>query len=260
MAEATYLYAIAPDLADAGEPDVTAINDEPLRRVVYGDLAAYVSTVPLDEFGEAAMRRNLEDLAWLERTARAHDRVVAAVARTRPTAPVRLVTIYADDSSVRALLESRAADFGRILARVTGRREWGVKVYARPDEGEGPATDTSSASPERPGTAYLKRRRNTLRAMEEARRVAAVRAEGIHARLSELAVAGRVHPPQDPQLSGRSETMLLNSAYLVENTRESEFSGAVEALREPSVEIELVGPWAPYSFAVLDDEEMRAAR
>ena len=39
-------------------------------------------------------RAALEDLDWLEETARAHHHVVDAVARTRPTAPVRLVTVY----------------------------------------------------------------------------------------------------------------------------------------------------------------------
>jgi Gas vesicle synthesis protein GvpL/GvpF len=252
--EGTYLYAIARDTGAAPPPGLTGLLGAPVRTIREAGLVAYVGTVPLTEFGEAGLRRNLEDLAWLEATARAHHQVVEAASQTGPVAPVRLVTVYRGDEQIRHLLRDRARDFAEVLARVTGRREWGVKVYAAP---RGTASDTGPGDPAehaagRPGTAYLKRRRTNLRTREDAWRRAAARAERIDSVLAGIAVARRHHRAQDPQLSGRDDWMVLNGAYLVDDERGEEFAAAVSALREPDLEVQLTGPWAPYSFTISD--------
>jgi hypothetical protein len=249
----TYLYAIARDTGTPLAPSLTGLLGAPVRTVAESGLVAYVGTVPLDQFGEEALKRNLEDLTWLEATARAHHQVVEAAAETGPVAPVRLVTVYRGDEQIHRLLRDRAEELTEVLARVTGRREWGVKVYATPertapdDAGTGDASESVAG---RPGTAYLKRRRTNLRTREEAWRRAASRAERIDAVLAGIAVARRHHRAQDPQLSGRDDWMVLNGAYLVDDERGEEFADAVAALREPELDIQLTGPWAPYSFTI----------
>src|SRR5690606_26906774 len=110
----------------------------------------------------------LEDLGWLEATARAHHRVVDAVARHTTTAPVRLVTVYRGDEQVRDLLERGGAEFAETLQMVAGRQEWGVKVYADPQAAAAPARSRPSktAAGGRSGAAYLERRRTGLRTRE----------------------------------------------------------------------------------------------
>ncbi|MGW4502371.1 GvpL/GvpF family gas vesicle protein [Micromonospora sp. NPDC004336] len=59
--------------ADAALLAATAgMDGAPVRAVRAAGLAAVVSAAPLSEYGEDALRRNLEELAWLERAARAH--------------------------------------------------------------------------------------------------------------------------------------------------------------------------------------------
>ena len=101
-----------------------------LEIVDWQDLQAVVCSVDLDEFGEDSLARNLEDLTWLERVARAHNDVVFAVATTGTVAPMRLVTICADEISVRDRIEALYDDLSAALDRVEGRREWSVKVHA----------------------------------------------------------------------------------------------------------------------------------
>lgn len=264
----TYVYAIVRD-ADAPGPagpnglsDLTGVAGTPVRTVADAGLVAYVSTVPLDRFGEEPLRRSLEDLDWVGETARAHHHVVEAVAGTAPTAPVRLVTVYGGDEQVRELLRERREDFVALLSQVAGRSEWGVKAYARreaaPPSGEEAAgsdgtSGTSGASgTDSPGTAYLKRRRASLRGREDAWRTAADQAEHVHAALAAVSVASRRHRAQDPSLSGREEAMVLNGAYLVDDDRGGEFAAVVDSLRGQGADIELTGPWAPYSFTALD--------
>jgi hypothetical protein len=193
----------------------------------------------------------MEDLDWLGETARAHHRVVERVSESTPTAPVRLVTVYRNEKQVRLLLERRHDDFLHVLDQVAGRQEWGVKAYVDAAASPVPGGESAESAADRPGTAYLRRRQATLRTREEAWRHAVARAEHIHAVLGSLAVASRRHRPQDPQLTGRTEWMVLNGAYLVDRDLGEDLARAVDALREPGIELELTGPWAPYSFTAL---------
>ncbi|WP_283133147.1 GvpL/GvpF family gas vesicle protein [Rhizohabitans arisaemae] len=250
-----YLYAVAHDLGIREPEGLTGVDGRAVRVIPHADLVAYVSTVPLDRFGEEALRRSMEDLDWLDATARAHHHVVETVAEAAPVVPVRLVTVYGGEGPVKELLDRRHDDFVTVLARVTGRQEWGVKAYARAPASAGAPGRKAEEATVGPGTAYLRRRRSDLHEQEEERRRAAVGAERIHEVLAASAVASRLHRTQDPQLSGRTEWMVLNGAYLVDRDRAEAFRRVVDGLSEPGVEVQLTGPWTPYSFTVLDEAD-----
>ncbi|MCP9976975.1 GvpL/GvpF family gas vesicle protein [Actinomadura madurae] len=141
---AVYLYGVARGLDPAALGDAAGVAGAPVRGVRAAGLTALVSTVRLEEYGEAALRANLEDLAWLEATARAHHDVVDRAAHAAPTAPVRIATIYRDDARVAEVLAAQGERFAEVLDLVSGRSEWGVKAYAAPESlrGEGPAQDS----------------------------------------------------------------------------------------------------------------------
>jgi hypothetical protein len=67
---------------------------------------------------------------------------------------------------------------------------------------------------------------------------------------SSIAIAGRRHVLQDRQLSGEPREMLLNAAFLIEDERGDEFAAAMAALTATAkgVDVQLTGPWPPYSF------------
>ena len=254
---AVWVYAVAEDDLAADGNDLaglTGVGGTPVRAVTAAGLAAITGNVPLADFDEAALRRNLEDLDWLEVTARAHHQVIAAVARRGPVVPVRLATVYRDEAGVAAALGEHQEDFRAALDRLGRRREWGVKVYAAapPAAGDGPqpAPAHGGNRASGPGAAYLQRRRRDLAARDQARQDAAASAELIHARLADLAAGTSLHPPQSPQLAGGRAQMILNAAYLLDQQRDDEFAAAVGALaeRHPAVRLELTGPWPPYSF------------
>jgi hypothetical protein len=246
----------------AGQPvdesslgQLTGIAGAPVRTVTAAGLTAIVGDVPLHEFGEQALHRNLEDLAWLEETARAHHRVIEAVARQVPVVPARLATVYHGDAGVADMLAERGADLRVALGRIDARREWGVKAYAAQPPGPGDPGPAASGGPARPaagpGAAYLQRRRDQLSGRQNARRAALQSAEILHTRLSRLAAETRMHPPQAPQLTGSKAPMILNASYLLDEQRADDFAAEAAALAEqhPAIRVELTGPWPPYSFA-----------
>jgi Gas vesicle synthesis protein GvpL/GvpF len=232
----------------------------PVRLVRDGDLAALASHVPLDEYGADPLRRNLNDLSWLERVARAHESVLETAVHTTTCVPLRLCTIYESEESLREMLRRERAAFTHALRQLAGRQEWAVKLLvdgdaltkaarALSDEVAGLEDDARGRSE---GGAYMLRRRIDRHVRDRAAALATDTAEEVHARLESWAIDAVTRPPQNRELSGHEGEMLLNGAYLVEAER-------VDGLRELVAElerdydalgarIELSGPWPPYNF------------
>ena len=247
---ARYLYAITRGSDPASIADVTGLGGARLEVVEHRGLVAVVSEVDLDEYGEEPLRQNLESIEWLEEVARVHDSVVHAVTALGPTAPLRLATICLDDQGVRRRLDEWYFALEQILDRVEGRMEWSVKVFAPEARAAAPVAAGGSLG----GADYLRQKRAATEARAHADEVAARVGDEVHDTLSSVSVASRRLQPQDPRLTGRPGTMLLNGAYLIEKSDGDAFKTRVAALAESndSVEISCVGPWPPYSFAMLD--------
>ena len=104
------------------------------------------------------------------------------------------------------------------------------------------------------GLAYLNRRREQLSARAESWRSALAGARAVHAHLSRHAILSRLHAPQSSQLSGNQRPMMLNAAYLLDASDGTSFASqvAVAADAHPELELNLTGPWPPYSFTAND--------
>jgi Gas vesicle synthesis protein GvpL/GvpF len=246
---ARYAYAVTRGLDPAALAGDQGLRGAPLEVVSAAGLDAVVGDVPLEEFSEDALKRNLESLSWLEEVARAHDEVVRRVTDLGPSAPLRLATIFHDDDAVRRRLGEWHDAIVDVLDRVDGRAEWSVKVIAPPAE----AAPEDAAEPAT-GAEFLRRRKARSDEREQWTTQVAQVADQVHASLSGVSVATRVLPAQDPQLTGLTGTMALNGAYLVDHGRREQFEREVAAVRArfPDLTVETGGPWPPYSFAVLD--------
>lgn len=242
-----WLYGVADDDFATVAGDGPGVGAPPLRTIAAAGLTAIVGDVPDREFGAVALRRNLEDLDWLARTARAHHAVLEAVTARGPVVPMRLATLFADDAGVTAMLRERADDLRRALSAIDARSEWGVKAYAaKPAD---PILDPASQAAG-PGAAYLQRRRAQLNASKDARAEALASAQAVYAELGRFAVSARIYPPQTPDLAGQPTPMVLNAAYLVANEQAGEFATAVTdlAAKHRFVQLAMTGPWPAYSF------------
>lgn len=264
-----YVYAVTRPAGESLPAELRGVADALVRTVRDDDLVAVVSAVPVDDFDEAPLRAHLEDLAWLERTARAHERVVDAVASSACAIPLRLATVYRDDAGVRRMLGRGRERFVQALERLDGRIEWGVKAYAAPGPsgqrraaavtpaGAG-ATAETGARQVRSGRDYLRERLKARRGEEAGWERAADFARRLHTELSRHAEDARLHRPQDSQLSDIPGRNILNAAYLVPRESAADFADLVRGLgadEAADVRVELTGPWAPYSFAESEPEQ-----
>lgn len=151
-ATVSYAYAVARDAdgsleeALSGLPGVAEATVHLVRVEHSDDVVVAVSPVPERDFQEAALRAHLEDLDWLESVARAHHRVIEALAARTAVLPLRLATVYLDDERVRLMLRARREAFADRLTDLAAQVEWGVKIYVEAAaEAEGPAGPPTDA-------------------------------------------------------------------------------------------------------------------
>ncbi|WP_338701097.1 GvpL/GvpF family gas vesicle protein [Streptomyces sp. Q6] len=274
MTELRYVYAVCDSLDAPLASDVTGVAGAPPHLLVHAGLTAVVGHVPAEQFTETALRRNLEDLDWLSETARAHQAVIAALVSVASPLPLRLATVFHDDSGVRAMLEGEAERFRASLDRLRDRVEWGVKVTVEPASKTGqegrpsPATAStpsnggrrerlsSAALASGSGRDFLRRRRAERGERDETWRHAETFAQELHDTLARRADDARIHPPQNAELSGSSGRNVLNTAYLVHRSQAESFVECVsrDADRARGLRVELTGPWAAYSFSMPPEE------
>lgn len=242
-----YVYAVCRPYDGTLKAQPIGVSGTPPKLLPHHGLLAVVSEVSEDDFAEGPLRQRLEDLDWLTATARAHQGVIDALTTVTTPLPLRLGTVFRDESGVRTMIEAREDDFRRTLDRLEGRVEWGVKVFL--DAG---ATRTEQSPPPKAasGRDYLRQRRSRTRSTEELWQRAEQFAHELHTVLSGSAEDFRLHAPQNSALSEASGRNVMNAAYLVPRNASEEFVELVDRTKDdvPGLRVELTGPWAAYSF------------
>ncbi|WP_328552567.1 GvpL/GvpF family gas vesicle protein [Streptomyces sp. NBC_00358] len=237
MCALRYVYAICRPFPAALSAELTGIAGVPPRLLRHRDLIAVVGSVPEREFAAEPLRRRLEDVPWLEATARAHQSVIDSLTAVTSPLPLRLATVLRDDSGVRVMMDERREVFLRTLDRLDGRVEWDVKVFLSGSSASSGATGSSGSSGISGSSGKC-----LVSADEFTRR--------LHDVLSRCAEETRVRTPLNPASSPGADTEVLDAAYLVSRAESEEFVERVNASArdEPAVRVELAGPWAAYSF------------
>jgi hypothetical protein len=188
-----------------------------------------------------------EEGGRLATMARQHDAVIRSVAEQAPVLPLRFGTVLADVAGVRTLLTERHDSALALLDRIDGSSEWGVKVLVDPARATAaPAptrsdTDADTTS----GTEYLARRRAALAEVDDRRRRDDEALDAVHAALAVHSVDSLRRRAPVPELP-------LDVAYLVPDGRATEFTAEAAALTgtlaEQGLQLQLTGPWPPYTF------------
>lgn len=212
------------------------------------------SEVPRDTYAPRAIERRLRDLDWVSTIALAHEAIVERMTRVRGATviPMKLFTMFSGPELAIAETRSRRPQLDRIVKRIAGCDEWGVRVT----RGTPATAERAPANPARTGAAFLAARKQ---ARDDARQQAArmlTAAGDVLAALDRVAKLSR----QRPAPAAAATPPLLDAAFLVPAARKARFRAAVRdaaaRCREAGADLTVTGPWPAYNF--IDDGDRRS--
>lgn len=271
--KAFYLYGIIdqPDnqsvLAELKSPEpIRLLPIRPARPADHGaggELAALISEVPLEEFGEEALKTRLKDAKWLEHRLRHHEWVVETFMRCGTVIPMKFATIFNTEERLTERLLGLCETLHELVGKLRGKEEWGVKAFCdlrslqaiAEAEHERIKQLRAQLVGQPPGTAYLVRKQLEELVTRETDQLLNRHLESIYQRLSSLVHEARLNLLTPHALTNRKQEMVLNAALLVDKTSFNRLGDEVLALRQEyaphGFEFESVGPFPPYNFSQL---------
>jgi hypothetical protein len=250
MTAGLYAYGVIEASALGGPLDVAGLDPEhPVSIFPIGELAAIVSEVEISEFEGEELESNLARPEWLEAKVRAHERVLDAAIERTTVVPMRFGSIFSSPDTLESMLSDHREDLTRSLDLVRGKAEWGVKVHYQPEETAEQLVGTTPDAAT--GRDYLVRKKEELRAVEEASALAQRDAEEIHAQLERVADQAALTQPVGPA----NRNVILSAAYLVVQENREAFMESVGKMQQEHAGkymFEVTGPWPPYNFTSVD--------
>lgn len=260
----TYVYAII----EAETPAHQALREgrvaglvegEPLFPIERGDLVAAASRVPANRFDDTVIDALVSDLATLAPYALRHEEAIRTLhGAAEALLPLAFGTVYREPERVVAFLKEREAELRAALDRVRNRDEWGLKGFREANRFREAVEATSESlrafettlRGATPGRAYLLQKQRERRIAEEVERETDHVTAAVFQQLSGFAAAAR-RDSIPAEAAATPRALVLKASFLVERT-EARFAEQYEDLALSAaargLDLELTGPWAPYSF------------
>jgi hypothetical protein len=228
------------------------------------DFSIMVSTIEIDEF--QSQLRELAEAATTGKIAESqaqvmlliHEKVLDILMQDTTVVPFKFGTILKDEQVTIKMLQENEERFKNLLAKFAGKVEWGLKVYADQQEFMRcmAQREPEVNSPQRPklgrGAAYLMAKKMEADLKDDTVARLAALTERIFRELGSEAYEAKLNETMSKNLTGKKGEMVLNSVYLVERMNEDEFykkgKNLIKEYESMALEIELSGPWPPYSF------------
>ena len=256
-----YLIGRTADLQKTltgGQPDPIEKGSE-IRIIDEGGIAALVSPVSLDSYGEGRFEERLRDPAWAAEKVMRHQAIAEFFSLEHSVVPLRFGVLYSTADKVQEMLKERRDMLNQALQRLEGCEEWGVNVYVEKPTLMGRLDELSPKLAElkarveqaTPGQAYLlEKQADRLRASElkiYMREVVDVIAQSLESQVegSKRIPVGETEARQEPAVAAKL-------VYLVQRPKLRSFRTAAEKAAQQhadaGVRLELTGPWPPYNF------------
>lgn len=249
---ATYLYCVVKSARRppaASVPEGLAGAGLPGAHDAGRGLWLIAAEVPLAEYGPGQLESRLQNLDWVATTAVAHEAVVEHFARRRSATviPAKLFTLFSSIDRAIADVAARRAAIERVMKRIAGCEEWGIRITRRPGASAGGATEGQRGPAS--GAAFLAARKAARDATANARAAALEAAErAFHA----LARHARDAKARDRRPEPGTNPPVLEAAFLVPVTKrtalKAEARRQAAACDRAGADLALTGPWPPYNF------------
>ena len=255
-----YLYCIFYRREDTPIHYKSIDGENEIFSIPYRDISALVSQIPLDEYSEEQLEKNLTDIEWVAPRVKIHERIIEHIMGFSPVIPIKFCTIFRREDRIKEILEKHYNNLKSLLDYMSDKEEWGIKVYVEPDV---LSSAVARLNPEikklkeritnaSPGEAFfLKKKRDSL-LKEETDRALDELADEMYKRLLSLAVQSSRGKLFDRKITGKNDEMFLNLALLLKKKdikgAKTKINKIVSQYKGKGVYSMLSGPWPPYNF------------
>ena len=239
---------------------------------------AIIGKINTDDFAEI-QKKAQEDIQWIREKAVAHEMVIEeamGLSRSKrdkmtnnlsPVIPVKFGVIFDTEKRLAEVISEQSAAINATFDRIRTKQEWSVKLFLKDtqkfrdqvrkeSEQLSEKSKTFAALPA--GRAYFMEEELNEELERECSRMLDEEAVNAFEELKPFAAEATLVKILDSKLTGRSERMILNSAYLVANDHLPEFEKNVSKMCEKMAErgflLEQGGPWPPYHFTEFANE------
>ncbi len=256
MNELIYLYCISDSLPD---PGFNQGQDE-IQVLTFGTLNVFVKYVPKSEFSEENLKKNLADIIWLEGNARNHVKVINQLMLQINVMPFNFGTIYTEEEHLKKFVTEYSEKIIQNFNIIKDKEEWSVKIYCDRKELSEKIDELSEISAElekqimasSPGKAFLLRRKKTEMVETEMDRLCKFYGQKYYNAFESVSEITSINNLLPKEYTGRTDTMILNAAFLVFRSNVSEFLKTMNDLKKSDecsgFKLETSGPWPPFSF------------
>jgi hypothetical protein len=243
--------------------------------IPYKDIEALVSELDLKEYGSKAVEKRAKtDIKWVIKQAERHEKVVEhAMGNTTENKarnitknkegitaviPMRFGMLFENLYGVEDILKKEYRKFKNMLARLSGKQEWGVTVFLNET-----ALKKKLKSTRKRVQVQVRYMKNLPRGadyfgeLEVDKTLDTLMQKEIDNFTKQVTKSFRLLTAQthqnkilEKESTGRNEPMVFNTSYLIQAGKSRDFKHSVKKLQKqyPEFLFECTGPWPPYSF------------
>ena len=249
---ATYVYCVvksakAPSLARATKGIAGA---EKPRLLDAGDgYRVVVASAPLTKYSAEKINARLEDIEWVAERGAEHEALVEHVAEQGTVVPMKMFTLFSNDERVLAHVGKMKKTLERVVDRIAGCDEWGLRILFDEAEATRLAAEEARASKPASGRSFLERKKKQQDVRRALNASAADEVDGLFDALGKIAKRSVRRAAPNRELAGR---VLLDAVFLLPKKEVKRFQktigGTAEELAKRGFHVALTGPWPAYSF------------
>lgn len=260
--ELTYLYCITE-----AKPSHTAFFDEmgvKIYPIYLQGIYAIVSKVLPDEFDEENLKKNLNNMDWVERKTRQHEAIIEEIMKNSTVLPFKFATIFETEEKVKRLLGEKNVEFKKIIGGLGGKEEWGLKIYCdmakfkditEKEDERVEEQDREIASASKGKAYFLKKKKDEFVKGIVSERIVEYTKDCFE-RLKRLSLQAKINKILPKAVTEKEQDMVLNAAFLTNKKMIKELERILSYIRttysQKGLEFDWTGPWPAYNFCSLD--------
>ncbi|MEI6060749.1 MAG: GvpL/GvpF family gas vesicle protein [Bacteroidota bacterium] len=238
-----------------------------LESLKFDDFAVVIKYLSQCDFSEENRKKNLPDRSWIEINSSEHTRVISRIMESVTVIPFQSGAIFHTSDSLGKYIRENSEMLDENFRQIEGKKEWSVKVYfdrkAMCDRIDELSSEASALEKQimasMPFKAFLLKRQKDVLVESEIDRLGKLRGQEYYEefrKLSESALPSNLLPKE---FTGKTETMILNAAFLVRKDKSADFEAAAHILGtrdgNSGFTFDVTGPWPPFSFVPVYGEE-----